>query len=109
MIDKLKSFVESVKGILLTIVAPLIAVFAYISFLRSKNASLTDQINQSKAAAQLATVLEKKVEDEKQSNEAELDYDTLRAQYVAAHPSEFITRTQAEPGTEGSSSTGPVQ
>lgn len=109
MIDKIKSFVDSVKGILLTVIAPLIALFAYISYLRDKNASLTDQINQSKAAAQLAVVLTKKVEDEKQSNVDELDYDTIRAQYIAAHPSEFAAeraKTNSEPPVQPSDQSG---
>lgn len=97
MIDKIKAFVDSVKGVLLTVIAPIIALLAYISYLREKNTTLTDQINQSKAAAQLATVLEKKVEDEKQSNVDELDYDTLRAQYIANHPSEFVAASKPLP------------
>lgn len=107
MIEKLKQFADSVKGVLLFIVAPLIILFAYIANLREKVQSTQDELNQSKAAQQLATVIEKKVEDEKQSIIDERDYDSLRTQYVAEHPSQFqetaiATPTNSEPGTDPS-------
>lgn len=89
MINKLKQFADSVKGILLFIVGPILGVLAYISYLRGQLTTAKDEVAQSKAEKQLATVIEKKVEDEKQSDEAELDYNTIRAQYIAAHPTEF--------------------
>lgn len=83
MIDKIKSVLNTIKSGILYVIGPVLAIVGYILYLTRKNTALQDQINQSKAAEQLATVIQKKVEDEKQSNVDESDYNTLRDKFLA--------------------------
>lgn len=83
MLETIKGYLSTIKAGILYIIGPIVAIIGYIVYLRNKNSSLQDQINQSKAAKELATVIEKKVEDEKQSNVDQSDYESIRAQYLA--------------------------
>lgn len=83
MIDKIKSVLSTIKSGILYVIGPVLAIVGYILYLTRKNAALQDQINQSKAAEQLATVIQKKVEDEKQSNVDQLDYESIRDKFLA--------------------------
>lgn len=82
MIDKIKSVLSTIKSGILYVIGPVLAIVGYILYLTRKNTALQDQINQSKAAEQLATVIQKKVEDEKQSNVDQLDYESIRDKFL---------------------------
>lgn len=83
MLEKIKSYLSTIKSGILYVIGPVLAIVGYILYLTRKNTALQDQINQSKAASQLATVIEKKVEDEKQSNVDVIDYESIRNKFLA--------------------------
>ncbi len=81
MLEKLKSFVESTKGIILSIVMPIIGVLAFIWFLLTRNRELKNEIDILRATHELEQA-DKLIEKNKEkSDNAEEEYKHIRDTY----------------------------
>lgn len=85
MIEKLKAYLEVVKGALLFIVTPIVFLVGGIYYLIAQNTSLKDKLGQSEAEKHLAKILTEKEEAKNEANSKEDDYNTLRNKYVHDH------------------------
>lgn len=82
MIQKIKDFLTSIKMGVLYIIGPILALFAYIAYLRDKDNNLLQQIQKAQAEKQLADTLAKKQEADREASITEADYNTIRDQYL---------------------------
>lgn len=87
MIDKIKAFLANVKGAILYVVGPILAVVGYIFYLRTKNDTLTNQLAGEQAKETLATVVANKEEKDDAANKAEGDYASIRNAFIAEQTS----------------------
>lgn len=94
MMDKLKAFTESVKNIVLYIVGPLLALFAYIAYEKSHKTTETDELDQQKVNDKLATEVGTAQDAQKEAQNAESNYNAIRDAFIAEQHSNGISQAQ---------------
>lgn len=82
MIDKLKTLTESIKNIVLYIIGPLLALFAFVEYEKSHKTTTADVNEQEKVNEKLATEVAKAQDAQKDADNAETNYNTLRDTYL---------------------------
>lgn len=83
MIDKLKALTESIKNLVLYIVGPLVALFAYIAYEKSHRTTETDELEQTKVNDKLATSVATAQDAQKEADNAESNYNVIRNAFIA--------------------------
>lgn len=94
MIDKLKALTESIKNLVLYIIGPLVALFAYIAYEKSHRTTETDELEQTKVNDKLATSVAKAQNAQKEAQNAESNYNAIRDAFIAEQPSASISKGQ---------------
>lgn len=106
MIEKLKSFTESVKNIVLYIVGPILALLAYIAFEKGKNTTLEDKTSQDDVNAKLATEVAKAQDAQREAANEESNYNAIRDAFIkqssvsVGQSEASVPTTTSEPVTE---------
>lgn len=95
MMDKLKAFTESVKNIVLYIVGPLLALFAYIAYEKSHKTTESDELDQQKVNDKLATEVATAQTAQKEAQDAESNYNAIRDAFIAEQHSNGVSQGEA--------------
>ena len=82
MLEKLKQFGLAAKNAVIYVVAPILAFFVYVLFLRDKNTDLKQQLESEKAAGKLKELENDKKHIDADASDADDEYKRLRDDYL---------------------------
>ena len=85
MIDKLKAFYESIKGILIYVLTPIAFILGIIYYLVTKNSSLKNQLQTLKTEGEIDEEKRNVSEAKVEADNADIDYKSIRDAYLKEH------------------------
>jgi hypothetical protein len=98
MLQKIKDFGEAAKNAFIYIVTPIAFVLGFILYLVSKNRSLKDEVETSKAEGKLNELKGKQEEIDHRANNAVSEYEKLRGAYVSGNVRSLRPGSESSPG-----------